>query len=254
MHQLELSAADAAEVHRFVARRVGNFADAADIAQQALLLAWAKLGTCRGENVSAWLLTIARHLIVDHYRAQNRVQFVEVAALAEKEPSLQTLPDALLAACECRARLRTWLDCITQRLRLEEQVAVLLADVYGHRDKDSAAVLRMSTPSFKLLLHGARTRLQEIAGGECILVRKTRADACAGSGNGQTCTHAQCSGGRPCAQPTHRLGVICGLGSGQLVALRGRLVAGLKSAGLGLATGSGTASGPGSGNHRQLWR
>ena len=58
--RLKLSAADTAGVHRFVARRVANHADAADIAQQTLLLACAKLSSCRGENLSAWLFTIAR--------------------------------------------------------------------------------------------------------------------------------------------------------------------------------------------------
>jgi len=94
LHRLELTPIDAAEVHRFVARRVANHADAADIAQQTLLLACAKLSSCRGENLSAWLFTIARHLIVDHYRAKNRIQFVDVspAALAETEPALRTPP------------------------------------------------------------------------------------------------------------------------------------------------------------------
>jgi len=56
---------------------VANLADAADIAQQTLLLACAELSACRGENLSPWLFAIARHLIVDHYRAQNRFRFVE---------------------------------------------------------------------------------------------------------------------------------------------------------------------------------
>jgi RNA polymerase sigma factor (sigma-70 family) len=162
--RLELSAAD---VHRFVAWRVANHADAADIAQQTLLQACLKLSTFRGENFSAWVLTIARHLIVDYYRARNRFQFVEVgqAALTEAEPALRIPPDAVLTVCEWRERLNDWLDDITHGLRLEQQVAVLLADLYGHSDKDSAAVLLMSVPRFKLLLHGARARLQEIASG-----------------------------------------------------------------------------------------
>src|SRR5262249_32608092 len=46
-----------------------------------------------------------------------------------------------------------------QLLRPGQQVAVMLADVYEYGDKDSAAMLRMSVPSFKLLLHRSRARL-----------------------------------------------------------------------------------------------
>jgi RNA polymerase sigma factor (sigma-70 family) len=214
MHRYELSAADADQVHRFVAQRVANPADAADIAQQTLLLAWAKLGTCRGKSVSAWMLAIARHQIVDHYRAHNRFHFVEAAAVAETEPSLRTPPDRAQAICEHHERLRCWTDCIRRRLQLEEQVAVLLADVYGLRDKESAAVLCMSLPCFKLLLHGARARLHEIADGECWLARKTSA------------VHG--NGGRPSEHPTHRVGVTCRLGAPKLLALRTRLMDGLR--------------------------
>jgi len=153
------------QIHRFVARRVDNTADAADIAQQTLLQACTKIDTCRGEDVAPWLHTIARHLIVDHYRARHRFQFVEVTALAETEPALRTPRDAVPSLCERRQRLSCLTDCITRRLRLEQQVAVLLADVHGCRDKESAAVLGMSVPCFKLLLHGARGRLQTVAGG-----------------------------------------------------------------------------------------
>jgi RNA polymerase sigma factor (sigma-70 family) len=158
-----LSAADAADVHRFVARRVANFADAADIAQQTLLLACSKIHTCEGPNLSPWLFAIARNLIVDYYRARGRVSFVEVAAVAETEPALRTRPGAALTTYENRQRLSGWLRRVT-RLHPEQQVALVLAEVYGHQDKESAALLRMSVPSFKLLLHGARARLAEIAG------------------------------------------------------------------------------------------
>jgi len=117
------------QIHRFVARRVDNSADAADIAQQALLQACTKIDTCRGEDVAPWLHTIARHLIVDHHRVRHRFQFAEVTALAETEPALRTPRDAVPSLCERRQRLSCMTDCITRRLRLEQQVAVLLADV-----------------------------------------------------------------------------------------------------------------------------
>ena len=58
-------AAAAPDVHRFVSHRIANAADAADISQQALLLACTKLETFRGGNVPGWLFAIARNQIID---------------------------------------------------------------------------------------------------------------------------------------------------------------------------------------------
>jgi len=167
--QLERAARN---VRRFVALRVTNHADAEDIAQQTLLVALAKRDTFRGGSFASWLFTIARHLIIDHYRAQKRFQFVQVEprSPARVEAALQTRPDAVMSACESRDRLRCWLGCVSRHLQVNEQVAVLLADVYGYQDKNSAALLDISLPRFKLLLHGARVRLQRHAGGACALV------------------------------------------------------------------------------------
>ena len=163
LHRIERASPD---VHRFVSQRVANRADAADISQEALLIACAKLATFRGDNLNAWLFAIARNLIIDYYRSQGRFTFVAVTpAEGETEPALQIPHDAVLAECEFRQRLSSWLECCTTSLDLEEQVAVLQSDVYDYRDKDSAAMLGMSVASFKLLLHGARARLKEIGNG-----------------------------------------------------------------------------------------
>ena len=161
------------EVHRFVARRVPNPTDAQDIAQQSLLQACQGFASFRGENLRAWLLTIARHLIVDHYRAQRRFEFLEAdeAARTEKEMALQSRHDAVPELCANRERLRCYFNCIAQRLRLEQQIAILLADVHGYRDKEAAAALGVRLPTYKLLLHQARARLHECAWGRCALVQ-----------------------------------------------------------------------------------
>jgi RNA polymerase sigma-70 factor, ECF subfamily len=149
-----------------VSQRVANRADAADISQEALLIACAKLGTFRGDNLNAWLFAIARNLIIDYYRSQGRFTFVAVTpAEGETEPALQIPHDAVLAECAFRQRLSSWLDGCSNSLDLEQQVAVLQSDVYDYHDKDSAAMLGMSVASFKLLLHSARARLKEIGSG-----------------------------------------------------------------------------------------
>ncbi|MBP7148269.1 MAG: hypothetical protein KBD01_12025 [Acidobacteria bacterium] len=163
----------ATEIHRYVARRVANPADAADLAQQALMLAFEKLPAFRNGLLRAWLFTIARHVIVDHYRSRNRARMLELSdEFEESEPALHTAPDLPVAACYCRERVNDWLECIARRLRLDEQVAVLLADVYGYRDRESSEMLRMTLPCFKLMLHGARACLRAEAG--CTLVGSER--------------------------------------------------------------------------------
>ena len=159
MHPIELAAAD---VHRFVARLVANHADAADIAQETLLAAWATFNTVAGEPIEEWLFAIARKRIADYDRARERVHLVTIdsAAAHKTETALQVGADAVVARCDFHHRVNGWLRRCAQLLRPGQHVAVMLADVYEYGDKDSAAMLRMSVPSFKLLLHRSRARLR----------------------------------------------------------------------------------------------
>ena len=190
----ELSADAVERLHAFVLRLVPDPADAADIAQQALLLACSDNGGTTIANVDAWLRCIARHLIIDHFRAANRYTSVELRdALADSEPVLRTRADLPIAIREARDRICSLLDEGTGQLGLVHQIALLLAEVYGHCDKHSAAVLRMSVSCYKLVLHRARSAL--------------RATSRPGP-----------------AHPAGWLGVTCRLSTAQLVALRRELL------------------------------
>jgi len=192
----DLSAEVVVNLHEFVERRVADRADAADISQQALLIACSDQRANAVDNVDAWLRCIARHLIIDHHRDGNRYSAVELRdALADSEPSLRSRPDGALAIRESRERLRRLLDDATGKLCVVHQIALLLSDVYGHCDKHSASVLAMSVPCYKLVLHRARSA-----------VRTSR------------------------AEPSHRsgwLGVTCPLSTAELVSLRSELLEGL---------------------------
>jgi len=160
MHPIELASVG---LHRFVAERVENRADAADIAQETLLAAWATVPEVRGEPVDEWLFALARKRIADYDRARDRVHLVAIDSARETETALQIGADAVVARCECHRRVDGWLRRCAQLLRPGQHVAVMLADVYEYGDRDSAAMLRMSVPSFKLLLHRSRARLNAFA-------------------------------------------------------------------------------------------
>src|SRR5207248_9314672 len=76
----ELSADAVERLHAFVLRLVPDPADAADIAQQALLLACSDNGGTTVANVDARLPRLARPPIICHFRAANRYPSVELRA------------------------------------------------------------------------------------------------------------------------------------------------------------------------------
>jgi DNA-directed RNA polymerase specialized sigma24 family protein len=175
MEHIEVVAED---VHRFVSRHVANYDDAADISQEVLTIACASVRTSAGEHNDECLYAIARELIVDYDRARSQVDFVAIdPADDECESALRIPPDSVVATCDMRRRVATWLRRCRQVLEPSQQVAVLLADIYGYADKDSAAMLGMSVPSFKILLHSSRTRLKTFeahTGRSRVAVRKPR--------------------------------------------------------------------------------
>jgi len=164
----------AEDVHRFVSHCVANSADAADISQEVLAIACANVETFTDE-----LFAIARRLIVDYHRSRKQIDFVAIDAGVsnDRESALRIPPDSVVARCDVQRRVTDWLRRCDQVLDSGQQVAVLLADIYGYADKDSAALLGMSLPSFKMLLHTSRARLDMFegrAGRSRVAVRRSR--------------------------------------------------------------------------------
>src|SRR5689334_11880638 len=114
MHPIELAAVD---VHRFVAQHVANRADAADIAQETLLAAWATVPEVRGAPVDEWLFAIARKRIADYDRGRDRICLVAIDSARDTETALQIGADAVVARCECHRRVDGWLRRCAQLLR-----------------------------------------------------------------------------------------------------------------------------------------
>lgn len=78
---------------------------------------------------------------------------------------------------ECKDGLAFCLACVGRQVGMAEQVALLLADVYGISDQEAAGRLRMPLPGFGWLLDRARNRMHRHAGGQCALVGSSPAEA-----------------------------------------------------------------------------
>jgi RNA polymerase sigma-70 factor (ECF subfamily) len=161
----------------FVQRRVRN-ADSDDICQEVLLRAHLMRGTFKEHsNIRTWVLSIAHHVVVDYYRLKKRSEIGKSSLTLESSGSLHTSRDSADRLLDAREHIECCLRCITSNLSLEEQIAVLLCDVYAASDAEGARVIRKSVNAHKHLLHNARSKLHDSRCGECFLVAKAGIDA-----------------------------------------------------------------------------
>lgn len=207
------------ELRHFVARRVRNRHDADDISQQTMLQALLGLAGFRGSNLRAWVFTIARNVIADRMRREGRSIVVSPDELDvdDRSAPFSSIPEI----CECRERLQHCLTCFERQIGLPEQISLLLADVHGLRDKDSAARMKMPVTSFKWLLFQARSSMHEFAGGTCPLVGKAGMNApCEGAPGLRKRTRPEIPVHRRAPSP-------CGLSDDELRTLRRELLTNL---------------------------
>ena len=65
------------KIYDFVFYKTMHQQLAEDLTSQTFLKAWKNITQFKGGNFSAWLYTIARNIVVDHYRSQKEILAVE---------------------------------------------------------------------------------------------------------------------------------------------------------------------------------
>jgi RNA polymerase sigma-70 factor (ECF subfamily) len=108
-------------VYRYVYFHVSDDQAAEDITSQVFLKAWENLDRYQpgGSPFLAWLYTIARHQVIDHYRTRKAsVSIDEVAALPAKE-------DAVDEQVEARFDLQAMRDALQFLTEEQRQVLIL---------------------------------------------------------------------------------------------------------------------------------
>lgn len=166
------------DLRGFVERRVSHREDAADVCQEVLVRAHVMLPHFKGRShPRTWLLSIARHIIVDYYR---RKRFLPLDSNSPAIPQLgrqltMAADSSVVDQCEARERITQCLQCITTILPVPEQVTILLCEVYGYSDNEAADILGMTTGRLKHMLRRARADLRDARPNDCGMIAKTGA-------------------------------------------------------------------------------
>ena len=140
-------------LHRFIARRASNDADADDILQEVFVKIHSNIGRLRDTaKLHSWVYQITRNSIIDYYRSRRT------------DVSLDASPDAFEVAEENDAESETdreeILKCLSpmvERLPNDYQQALVMSDVQGITQARVADELNLS-------LSGAKSRVQRARG------------------------------------------------------------------------------------------
>ncbi|MGF7237657.1 MAG: sigma-70 family RNA polymerase sigma factor [Frankia sp.] len=141
-------------VHRYVFYRVGTPVLAEDIVSETFLRAFRGIGgfTWQGRDVGAWLVTIARHLIVDHLKSSRfRMERPTADVLAVAPAVLVAGPEDEVIELMTNAAL---LDAI-RGLVPEQQECVVLRFLEGRSVRETALAMGKNEGAVKALQYRA---------------------------------------------------------------------------------------------------
>jgi len=153
------------QVHSY--RMLGNFEQAEDAVQEALLRAWkGRASFDGGPAARAWLYRIVTTTCFDILRAARR-RPEQIESIADV-PWIQPYPDVLLDAAEDpegaairRETVELAYLAVIQLLPARQRAVLLLRDVQGYSTAETAQMLGMSVPAVTSALQRARTTLEE---------------------------------------------------------------------------------------------
>jgi len=135
-------------VYAYCARRIGRD-DAADAASEVFTVAWRKIGRVPAEpDALPWLYGVARKVVSNTRRSQNRRRRLEAKAVAYADPEDRFAhPDSI--------------EPVLERLRDDDREILMLVAWEGLGPHGLAAALGCSANTAAVRLHRARARLSD---------------------------------------------------------------------------------------------
>ena len=169
------------ELKSFILRMTASVQDAEDIVQETYIKAHAKLNTFRGESsLKTWVFSIASNLARDLLRAKKRwpenvTDICREEALGNTQffqEAIQIRETSPQGNFEIKEHIAFCFTCVSKSLPLEQQLALLLKEVYGFSVKEIASIFNQTEAMVKYYLHTSRSRMIEVFDQRCSLINK----------------------------------------------------------------------------------
>src|SRR5690349_19275307 len=146
-------------VFRYVLFRVGDRELAEDVTSETFLRALRRITsvTYQGRDVGAWLVTIARNLVLDHVKS-SRFRLEVVKAEVDDGSTVQAGPEQQVMAKITSAEL---LKCVEQ-LGDDQRECIALRFLQGLSVAETAELMHRNEGAIKALQHRAVRRLAQL--------------------------------------------------------------------------------------------
>jgi RNA polymerase sigma-70 factor (ECF subfamily) len=152
-----------------------------DIAQDTFLKVIEKQSQFEGQSsMKTWIFSIATNLAIDWLRRRKR--WTEKAqdkakSLAQSDPIyrqtfVKVNQNSPLGAFEVKEHINFCFVCIAKTLTIEQQVTLILKDIYDFKVSEISLMINSPTGTIKNWLFTARKTMTEIFDRRCALVNK----------------------------------------------------------------------------------
>ena len=169
------------QLKSYLYRLTTNRDDADDLAHDTFIKAFTKIsGFNQDSSLKTWVFQIATNLAYDHLRklkrwqvdAQDRGADLAISSDEVRKVFWTAHDTSNAGAYEMREHIDFCFTCISKTLPIENQVALILKDVYDFAVKEICLILGKTEGVIKHLLNDARSTMTDIFEHRCALINK----------------------------------------------------------------------------------
>jgi RNA polymerase sigma-70 factor (ECF subfamily) len=153
----KLYIANIGKVFALCLRLCGQRELAEDLAQEAFIRAWQKIGSFRGDSkFSSWLFRLTSNVVIGHLRKHNKWQTDSL----DEEGSYETADWQQTQSIDRPFGLHQEIDKALRCLSDNARVVLIMHEYLGYQHNEISAITGMAIGTSKTHLHRARTTLK----------------------------------------------------------------------------------------------
>jgi RNA polymerase sigma-70 factor (ECF subfamily) len=169
------------QLKSYLYRLLTNRNDVDDLTHDTFIKAFSRISTFNQDSsLKTWVFKIATNLAYDHLRklkrwpvdAQDRGADLAIGTEAVRQAFWVVHDTSNAGAYEMKEHIDFCFTCISKTLPIENQVALILKDIYDFQIKEICLILEKTDGVIKHLLNDARSIMTDIFEKRCALINK----------------------------------------------------------------------------------